>query len=341
MKKMKSANEYHPRAIALLSGGLDSTLAAAVVKRVGIEVIGLYVIHLFAGGRRRAAQVAHAAAQLGIPLRTIDRSKQHLAVVRHPRHGYGAGVNPCIDCRIFMLRTAKQVMETERAQFVITGEVVGQRPMSQRRRALEIVTTESGLEDRLLRPLSANLLPDTLPVQEGWIKKDDLYAISGRSRAPQRALAREFGITDYPQPAGGCLLTDKSYAARVRDAFRQRGADAVTAADFVLLRYGRQFRIEDNVKVIIGRNEEENEALSRVAAGKIVIEPTVVMGPLTLVEGDPDPQQLRTAAALAGRYCDHADTTPITFTISRNGRTETMSVPPLARDDPRIAAWRI
>ena len=344
MKKLKSEDEFRsvrPRAVALLSGGLDSTLAAAIVGRAGIDVIGIFVKNLFETDRHREEHLRRAVDQLGIPLRVVDRSDEHLTIVRHPRHGYGSGMNPCIDCHIFMLRIAKEAMADEKAQFVVTGEVLGQRPMSQHRHALLLVAEESGLNDRLLRPLSANLLPDTLPVKKGWIKKDDLYAISGRGRAPQRALAREFAITDYPQPAGGCLLTERVYAVRVRDAFAHIGPDKVDRDGFRILRYGRQFRIAENVKVIIGRNEEENEILAQFRAGRIAIEPITAMGPLTLVEGNPNQDELRLAVALAGRYCDHLDDSPIAFTVTKHNKTEKFLVPPLPGADPHIDSWRI
>jgi len=344
MKKMKSRSEFHgpkPRAIAMLSGGLDSTLAAAVVKRAGIELIGLYVKNLFDTDRRRHEHLENAAAQVGIPLRVIDKSEAHLEVVRHPRHGYGAGMNPCVDCRIFMLRVAKAVMEEEKAQFVVTGEVLGQRPMSQHRRALLLIAEESGLGDRLLRPLSGNLLPDTLPVKEGWIAREELFSISGRSREPQRALATKLGITEYPQPAGGCLLTEKVYSARVQDAFSHLGPERMGREEFLLLRYGRHFRLSENVKVIIGRNEAENEILAGFSAGRIAIEPVNTMGPFTLVEGAPTPTELRHGAALAARYCDHSGDEPIALRVMRAGKAEIITVKPLSRDDPRIQGWRI
>lgn len=344
MKKIKSQSEFQGsglRAIAMLSGGLDSTLAAAIVKRAGIDVIGLSVQNLFGTDRRRREHLEHAAAQLGIPLRVIDKSDEHLDVVRHPRHGYGAGMNPCVDCRIFMLRVAKEVMKEEEAQFVVTGEVLGQRPMSQHRRALLLVAEESGLGDRLLRPLSANLLPDSLPVKKGWIKREELYSISGRSRARQRVLAKELGIADYPQPAGGCLLTEKVYSARLRDAFSHLGPDRVDREGFLLLRYGRHFRLSDDVKVIIGRNEAENKILTGFSSGRIVLEPVDTMGPTTLVEGSPGRDELLLAAALAARYCDRSGDAPIAFEVRKDGAVETIAATPLPPDDPRIDSWRI
>jgi len=330
------------RAVAMLSGGLDSSLAAALVKRAGIEVVGLTVRHLFAGGPKREALIAKVAERLRIPLRVVDRTEDHLQVVRHPQHGYGSAMNPCIDCRTFMLRVAAQVMEEEGAQFVVTGEVLGQRPMSQHYRALLQAAEESGLGDRLVRPLSAKLLPETLPMREGWLRGEDLLAIHGRSRQAQMDLAADLGIEDYPSPAGGCLLTEKAYAARVRDAFSHLGRDATGVDDFRRLRYGRHFRLSEAVKLIVGRNERENEALERLSAGRIRIEPRDAMGPTALLEGTPTPEDLRLAAQVVGRYCDHADDAPIALRVIDPRHAEQLiAEPPLSPRDPRLDAWRI
>ncbi len=347
---MKSPRQSHEskedkcrslRAIALLSGGLDSTLAAALVHRLGIEVIGLYVQTLFDTDKERVAHVALAADQIGIPLRILDLSCEQLALVRHPKHGYGSGMNPCLDCRILMLKAAKRVMAEEGAQFVVTGEVLGQRPMSQHRYALALVAKESELEDRLLRPLSANLLPDALPVKEGWISREDLLSLSGRSRQNQIALADRLGIHDYPQPAGGCLLLEKAYAARLRDAFAHIGKDAMTKEDFLLLRYGRHFRFSKQAKVIVGRNEQENRILVGFAANRIVIEPVEVVGPVTLVEGNPTRNEILLSASLAARYCDHNGREALSMCIFRAGKESIVEVAPLAGDDPRLSEWRV
>jgi len=347
MKKRTSRNEFSrcsnvgAKAIALLSGGLDSTLAAALVRQVGIEVIGLYVETLFDTESMRAHHVATAAKQIGIPVRTLDLAEEQMDLVAHPKHGYGKGMNPCLDCRILMLKAAAQVMEEEGAHFVITGEVLGQRPMSQHRRSLELVAEESGLGDRLLRPLSANLLPDTLPVKEGWIRREDLLGLSGRSRQSQIALAKRLGIRDYPQPAGGCLLLAKAYTARLRDAFTHIGKDAMTREDFLLLRYGRHFRISDRVKVIVGRNERENEILEGFTSGRIRLEPRDVVGPLTLVEGDPSCADICLAASIAARYCDQYDGTPLAMKVVRPGEERIINVVALDAEDPRLSFWRI
>ncbi len=312
------------------------------MKRAGIEVVGLTVRHLFGGDRRRAEGIARAAEALGIPLRTLDLTEAHLEVVRHPQHGYGSGMNPCIDCRILMLKAAARVMEEERAQFVVTGEVLGQRPMSQHYRALLQAAEESGLGDRLVRPLSATLLPDTLPVREGWLRKEDLLAIRGRSRQAQMNLASEFGIREYPSPAGGCLLTEKAYAARLRDAFSHLGADVMGMEDFLRLRYGRHFCLGEQVKVIVGRNEAENEALAGLAADRVRIEPRDVMGPTALVEGTPTQEDLRLGGRLVGRYCDHTDDSPIILrVIDAGGAEQMLSEAPLSAQDPRLISWRI
>lgn len=344
MKNIRTGSETSAgkvRAIVLLSGGLDSTLAAAIVKHAGIDVIGLTVRFFVNADAARDEMIAATARSLQIPLRTLDLSEEHLQVIKHPRHGYGSAVNPCVDCRIFMLQAAKRVMEEEGAKFVVTGEVLGQRPMSQHRRAMGIVSVESGLDDRLLRPLSANLLPDTLPVKEGWISRGDLFSISGRSRQEQMRLADEFGITDYPQSTGGCILTDKVYGARLRDAFSHVGKDAMGIDEFVILRYGRQFRISEKAKVFVGRNERENEVLARFARGRYAIEPLNVMGPLTLVEGDPSEEELSLAAGVAARYCDHNDGTAVALRVSHGETTQTVVATPLLADDPRLDAWRI
>ena len=340
-----NGSEFEPdsniKAIALLSGGLDSILAAAVVKRAGIEVIGLHIHTLFETGEERARIVEEAAEQLGIPLRNLDLSEEHLEIVRHPKHGRGAGMNPCLDCRIFMLAAAGRVMEEEGAQFVVTGEVLGQRPMSQHRAALDLVAEKSGLGDRLFRPLSANFLPDALPVKEGWIRREDLPAVRGRGRQPQIRLAERFGIRTYAQPAGGCLLVEKAYTARLRDAFHHTGRDALRAEDFFLLRLGRHFRLSDTVKVIVGRNERENEILEKYISGRIAIRPAETVGPLTLVEGDPSWEELAAAAALAARYCDRENEERLDMRIEQGEKESVQSVIPLSEDDPRLSGWRI
>ncbi len=330
----------HIRVLAAFSGGLDSILAALLVRRLGFDVTLLHVRHLFSADEAGRKRLQAAADQVGLPLRIVERPAEHLDTIRHPRHGYGGGMNPCVDCRIFMLKVAKDVMEEVGAEFVVTGEVLGQRPKSQHYRALQTAADESGLGDRLLRPLSANLLPDTLPVKKGWIQPDELLSIHGRSRETQIELAREFGVTDFPQPAGGCILIEKPYAARVRDAFSHYGKASVGVEQFELLRLGRHFRLSEQTKAIVGRHEEENRALMRFAPGRYVLEPTKIMGPTTLVEGMPSEAEIAEAARLTARYSDHAGAATVRIRVTSDAEAREIEVAPLASDDPRIREWR-
>jgi len=336
-----TTQETAVRVIAAYSGGLDSILAAVFMKRLGFDVLLLHVQHLFSTNEVGRDRLRAAAERAGLPIRIVDASEEHLETIRRPKHGYGQGMNPCIDCRIFMLKIAKRVMEEEEAQFVVTGEVLGQRPKSQHFKALLQAAEESGLGERLLRPLCARHLPDTLPVKEGWIQREDLLAIQGRSRQQQMQLAEEFGVSDYPQPAGGCVLIEKTYAKRVRDAFEHLGKDEVGITQFRLFRHGRHFRIAENIKIIVGRNQEENEQLEVLARGRIRIDPVDVMGPTTLVEGGPSEDQLRLGCSLAARYCDHEGHTPIGMSVITPDGEKVLDVVPLDPDDPRLSEWRI
>jgi len=329
------------RVIAAYSGGLDSILAAVFMKRLGFDVLLLHVQHLFSTNDVGRSRLRAAAGRAELPIRIVDVSEEHLETIRRPKHGYGQGMNPCIDCRIFMLKIAKRVMEEEGAQFVVTGEVLGQRPKSQHFKALLQAAEESGLGERLLRPLCARHLPDTLPVKEGWIQREDLLAIHGRGRQQQIRLAEEFGVSDYPQPAGGCVLIEKTYAKRVRDAFEHLGKDEVGLTQFRLFRYGRHFRIAENVKIIVGRNQDENEQLELLSQGRLRIDPVDVMGPTTLVEGGPSEEQLVLSCSLAARYCDRDSRSSIRMRVITPDGERVLDVVPLDVDDPRLSEWRL
>jgi len=330
------------KAVALLSGGVDSALACILTLRLGFEVVGLNLATGFCVGEGRCDTVLALAGRLGIPLRLLDVGRQFLEVVRAPRFGYGSAMNPCIDCRILMASTAGKVMEEEGASFVVTGEVLGQRPMSQHRRALDLVARESGLGERLVRPLSGRLLGPTFPERMGWVRREDWLDIQGRSRKRQLALAREWGLTEFAQPSGGCcLLLTRPYAVRLRDAFATRGRQALTQEDFALLRHGRHFRISPQVKVIVGRNESENAILAGFTPGRWVLSFPTVPGPVALVEGDPGPEDLELAARLAARYSDAPPAEPVTVRAARNGETRDLTVVPLAPSDPRIGQWML
>jgi hypothetical protein len=293
------------KALALLSGGLDSTLAVKVMLEQGIAVEALNFISPFctctgknAGCKSEAVRVA---AEFNIPIKVMNKGIEYLEIVRKPRHGYGKGMNPCVDCRIFLLRKAREYMTECGADFVITGEVLGQRPMSQRRDTLRVIERESGLTGLLLRPLSARHFEPTIPEREGWVDRDRLLAMHGRSRKEQIQLAAELDVKNYPCPAGGCLLTELSFVSKVKDVFAH--TDLLNLRDFRLLKLGRHFRISSLTKVIVGRDEPENDLLERVAEpGEATVRWLEGGSPLGLLLGDVDDTMLETAAKIVLRY---------------------------------------
>jgi len=293
-----------PKAIALLSGGLDSTLAVKLILNQGIKVEALNFVTPFCTCNRRGrCEAAHVAERFDIPLKIIPLTEEFFRVVRKPKYGYGSGMNPCLDCRILMLSKAKEYMEEVGADFVFTGEVLGERPMSQRRDAMRIIERESGLDGRLLRPLSAKLLPPTIPEREGIVDREKLLALRGRSRKGQMALAEKYGINDYPCPAGGCRLTDPNFARRMRDLVRYK--EDFDLNDVNLLKVGRHFRLSPKAKAVVGRNEEENRRILALAKeGDLLFEVKGCGSPITLLRGAADEEELRLAAAITARYSD-------------------------------------
>ena len=290
-------------AIGCISGGLDSLLAVRLIQQQGIDVLALHVLHLWhphrpsADGRPEAVRRAEA---LGAEVRTVDGTAADLGLLHNPPHGFGKHLNPCIDCRIWTLRRARRLMEEEGAAFVFTGEVVGQRPMSQRRDALRLVEKEAGLEELLVRPLSAKCLPPTRPEREGVLDRNRLLDLAGRSRKPQMALARDLDVTDYATPAGGCLLTDPGFAHRLGELMQQKDP---TPVDVELLKVGRHFRLAGDTWVVVGRHEADNERLAElVEADDVQIDPADVPGPTTLVRGPVGDGAVEEAAAVTLRY---------------------------------------
>jgi hypothetical protein len=254
------------KAIALLSGGLDSTLAVKMMLDLGIDVEALNFTSPFctctgknSGCKSEAVRVAQ---EYNIPIKVMHKGLDYLEIIRNPLHGYGKGVNPCIDCRIYLLKKAKEYMLESGADFVFTGEVLGQRPMSQRRDTLRVIERESGLEGLLLRPLSARHFEPTIPEKEGWVDREKLLGIEGRCRAPQMQLAEELDVKNYPCPAGGCLLTELSFVPKIRDVFDH--SDQLELRDFRLLKTGRHFRLSPLCKAIMGRNEADNNQLEQL-----------------------------------------------------------------------------
>jgi tRNA U34 2-thiouridine synthase MnmA/TrmU len=293
------------KALALLSGGLDSTLAVKVMLEQGIAVEALNFTSPFctctgrnAGCKSEAVRVAE---EFNIPIKVMNKGVEYLEIVRRPSHGYGKAMNPCIDCRIFLLRKAKDYMAESGADFVITGEVLGQRPMSQRRDTLRLIERESGLAGLLLRPLSAKHFQPTIPEIEGWVDRERLLAIQGRSRKEQMRLADELDVKNYPCPAGGCLLTELSFVSKVRDIFGH--CDELNLRDFRLLRIGRHFRIAHRTKLIVGRDEAENNLLEKqIQPGEANVRWLDGGGPLGVIFGEANASALETAAKIVLRY---------------------------------------
>jgi tRNA U34 2-thiouridine synthase MnmA/TrmU len=346
------------KGIAMISGGLDSTLALALVRRQGIAVkavtfyTGLCITETQRrkGGRADGTvprnEALRAAADLEVDIEYVDISgPAYLDMLVHPRYGYGANANPCVDCRIFMMRKAKEIMEAEGADFVFTGEVLGQRPKSQRRDTLRTIERESGLEGRLLRPLSAKLLAPTIPERDGIVDRERLEAISGRSRQRQLELARELGVSDFPQPAGGCCyLTDESFARKffdVLDAREQAGGERrIAQEDVILLSTGRHFRLSPRAKLVVGRSEVENALLEHHLPGRARLEARGVLGPVALVEGVPTYEERLLAAAIVARYGKGRELARVAVEWREGDMVETYEVAP-EQDEVRIERLRI
>ncbi len=328
-------------AIGIVSGGLDSALAVALIKRQGVEILGLHFHNGFSPNAMKAeVQGPDALAaflekkrldlteSLGISVEIVDISREYLDLLLSPAHGYGSQVNPCIDCRIDMLRRAASRMREEGAGFVFTGEVLGQRPMSQHRQAMNTVERASGLEGRLLRPLSAKLLPETAAEREGLVERSLLLDIEGRSRKRQMALAAELGISGYSQPAGGCTLTDENYGRKFREMLEHEGAAGLSRRMAVLLAIGRHFRLDGGARVVVGRNRTENEYIEKNFDGDWLAVPVDCPGPTTLLLGTPADGDLERAAALTARYSDCKMEPSVAIKVVRGGEELLFDVPP-------------
>ncbi len=290
------------RCVALFSGGLDSQLAVRIMQQQGLEVEAFNFQSVFTTCQEQAVL---AAQRLGVRLTVFSQEDDYLDVIRNPRFGYGRGANPCLDCRIYMFRHAFRFMEQVEAQFLVSGDVVGQRPMSQKRRDLETIAHHAGHYDLLLRPLSAKLLAPTLPEREGWVDREKLYAFFGRGRRKMIALGRALGLEKIPAPSAGCALTEPSFAVKVYDLLRNQPASDTW--DFELLKYGRHFRYDERVRVIVGRREAENTQLQHLhalptASSTALLSPVGFAGPVALVVGSPTEDALQFACGLIFRY---------------------------------------
>ncbi len=304
------------KALVLFSGGLDSLLAAAVLQRQGITVVPVY-FHTPFSRAEKLQRIGAFARELGeVKLCVRELKEEFLDLIRRPSHGFGSQMNPCIDCKILMLRRTKELLSEEEASFVVTGEVLGQRPMSQNRQALALIEKESGLQGFLLRPLCAQLLEETIPEKNRWVRREELYAFSGRGRNQQFELAHRLGIREYAQPAGGCLLTEEGFSRRLRDLVDQ---DELTLERAQLLLVGRHFCLGPKVRLIVGRDERENDTLlSAVSRASFVFMPPAdAAGPVGLGFGQFSETQEALAASIVARYCDHAAGSPVPVQMRR------------------------
>jgi tRNA U34 2-thiouridine synthase MnmA/TrmU len=316
--------EKKVRALGLCSGGLDSILSGLVLRRQGIAVEWISFETPFFSARK----ARKASALTGIPLRVEDITPSYLEMLKEPNCGYGQHMNPCLDCHSLMFRHAGRIMQSDGFDFLFSGEVVGQRPMSQTRPSLRYVEKNSGFDGYILRPLSARLLPETIPEKEGLVDREGLLDISGRGRKRQIALAEEFGVTEYPAPAGGCLLTDKNYCRRLRDLFDCR--KPLDERELHLLRYGRHFRLDKETKLIVGRTQTENERMLDYhdPAREHLLKTRRYPGPIGLVSVGASENLLILAAAICAGYSKAPDDLPAQVDISGAGMKSVLPVRP-------------
>jgi len=329
------------RAVALFSGGLDSTLSILTVLRQGIKVTALKFLtpfdHEISDSSLLHKELLSNAEKFGFDVKICEISNQFLEMVKKPKFGYGKNMNPCIDCRIFMLKAAKDFMEKTGADFIISGEVLGQRPMSQRKNILYLIDKEAGVTDYVLRPLSAKLLKITIPEIKGIINREMLFDFRGRSRKPQMTLAKDFGLTDYPAPAGGCLLTEPHYAHRLKDLLTYQPDPDLD--DLSLLRTGRHFRFSPSCKIIVGRNKIENEKIWSLSAKGCLLKVEGYGSPTTLIVGEITDETLQVAASLCARYSDAKNLSEVEVGIYKNGNAYRMRVSPV--DESLLENYRI
>lgn len=319
------------RALGLCSGGLDSILSALVLRNQGIEVEWVtFETPFFSSEKARLA-----AHNTGIPITVKKITKVYLKMLKNPPCGYGQHMNPCMDCHALMFREAGRLMTKKRVDFLFSGEVLGQRPMSQTRSSLRYVEKQSGFDGYILRPLSAKKLPVTIPEKEGLINRELLLGLSGRSRKPQMKLAKEFEISDYPTPAGGCLLTDKGYSARLKDLFEHQ--DRYSEKDLHLLKYGRHFRLSEKAKMIVGRTKKDNENIIKYynPNENILIKVDNYPGPTVLLTPGSTKDIISLAASICAGYSKAPNTGPVAVSVVTSQSQETRQVKGIAPEEIR------
>ena len=322
--------EEKKKVVALLSGGLDSRLAVKMMQNQGFEVEAVAIKTPFCDfdcGRGCGFEIRETADTLGVKLKTVYLGDEYIEMLKHPKHGFGSGMNPCIDCRAMMFEAGKKHMKEIGAEFIISGEVLGQRPMSQHAPALKIIEKESGLEGKIVRPLSAGLLPATEPEIKGLIKRENLGKIRGRSRKDQLKMAQEFGFENPPNAGGGCLLTDPAFAIRVKDLFNH--IETPSTNDIDLLKIGRHFRFNKNTKLVVGRNKDENEIIKSLALDEdILLEAKDHVGPVSLIRGENAQDHVEFGAAITLRYGDAPKGIPSIVMVQKNDVKSEVSVLP-------------
>lgn len=328
------------KAIALISGGLDSILAAKVIQGQGIEVLPLHFrIPFCHKAKDSSGQQALVKDNLGLDLMSVDLEEEFLEVLKSPRYGFGSNMNPCIDCKILMLSKAKSLMQELGADFVVTGEVLGQRPMSQHKQALSIIPRRAGLEGLVVRPLCARVLSETIPEIKGWILREKLLNFNGRRRTPQFDLAKELQIKDYAWPSGGCLLTDPGFSRRLRELIEHKG---MTAQGVGLLKLGRHFRLSPDAKLVVGRDEQEDNQLTGLAqAGDYIFMPPETAGSSALGRGNLSQSQIELSCRIIARYCDKpaGSRVKISFRLAQDKLENVLEVLPL--DEAALEKMRV
>jgi len=334
------------KTIGMFSGGLDSILAAKIMINEGFEVTALHFYTGFNGKLRceipngprwkwtTEESVANSADKLGIKLVAMNVSNEYIDIITHPKYSYGSGINPCIDCRIFLLKKARKLMETEQAILVFTGEVLSQRPMSQHRPTLKLIEKKAGLEERLLRPLSAKLLNPTIPEKEGMVNREHLYSFNGRTRKPQQKLAEEFGIDSYPQSAGGCLLTEKSFRLKYFDLINHLKDRDITLRDLNSFKTGRHLRLKSGIKVIVGRNKIENDYLEELLSSEYwLFDAKDFPGAAVFAIDEPSEKDFPEIASICARYSKGLKEEKVAILAKKGNETRELIVKPADHKD--------